>query len=202
MRNPELICFEGLPASGKTTLIRQIAGEYPSHFSAINEYIHPALLKDPDINGQQVFIENDELKYQLARECGKRCLMDRGHLSTVLYSHAETMIKGEKDLSYVDDWYFDKILKARMLPDLYVLLDIPAELSLARRNNPFDSNNIWDYITALKYARSKYHEYMRVFESDVPVLVLDSESMSLPLLKQNILSLLSVNTGYRAISPL
>lgn len=197
MRSPEIVYFEGLPYSGKTTLIRQISAEYPDIFTAIDEYIHPDLLKGVDIDDQRVFMENDELKYQVARDSGRRCLVDRGHLSTVLYSHAYSRIKGDQDLSYVDEWYFGKILRDRMLPDLYILLDISPQISLIRKTTPFDLNNMWDNIDALNYAGDNYPRYIGVYEPDVPVLVLSSNSMTLPQLKDEIVAFFGININYR-----
>lgn len=197
MRSPEIVYFEGLPCSGKTTLIRQIAAEYPDVFASIDEYLHPDLLKGVDVDDPRVFIENDELKYQVARECGRRCLVDRGHLSTVLYSHAYNRIKGDRDLSHVDEWYFGKILRDKLLPDVYVLLDIPAQTSLSRRTTPFDLNNMWDHVDALEYARENYPRYMGIYEPNVPVLVLSSGSMTLAQLKNEVVTFLGVNINYR-----
>lgn len=197
MRNPEIVYFEGLPYSGKTTLTKQIAAEYPDILTTIDEYIHPELLKGVEINDQRVFMENDELKYQVARDSGRRCLVDRGHLSTVIYSHAYNRIKGGRDLLYVDEWYFGKILRDRLLPDAYVLLDISAQTSLSRKTSPFDLNNMWDHIDALEYARENYPRYMGIYEPDVPVLVLSSNLMTRPQLKNEIVYFLGLNINYR-----
>lgn len=117
--------------------------------------------------------------------------------SLFAYVYTYNRIKGDRDLSYVDDWYFGKILRDRMLPDLYILLDVSPQISLSRKITPFDLDNMWDHIDALNYARDNYSRYIGVYEPDVPVLVLSSNSMTLPQLKDEIITFLGVNINYR-----
>lgn len=196
MRNPEVIYFEGLPNSGKTTLIKQIITSYPGALMSVDEYIHPGKDKESNFESQRFFMENDEMKYRLARESGRRCLVDRGHLSTVLYTHAYNRIRGDLDLSYVDEWYFGKILKDNMLPDLYILLDISPQTSLRRKRGPVDWNNMWDHIAALDFARENYPRYMGLYEPEVPVITLSSDSMTIPELRREIANLLGMDIRY------
>lgn len=197
MRNPEVIYFEGLPGSGKTTLTTQIANSRPDMLVSIGEYVHPGKNIPENYTNQRFFMENDELKYRAARESGRKSLVDRGHLSTVLYAHAYKQIRGDKDLSYVDDWYVGKILKDKMLPDMYIFLDIPAEVSIMRRISTFDpDNNIWDHLQALNFARENYPRYMGLFEPNVPVLTLSSVTMTIAELKKEIATILGINMDY------
>lgn len=192
MARPEVIYFEGLPFSGKTSLTSQIAREHPDEFASVEEYTHP----DKDIPGifdyQEFFMRNDELKYRIARECGKRCLVDRGHLSTVLYSHAYNRIKGYRDLSFVDDWYTEKILRENMLPDMYIHLDVSPETSIARRTGELTEDNMWDHLEGLKFARTHFPLYVAMYEPHVPVITLDSENKSIAELKNDVESVLGL----------
>ncbi len=192
MARPEVIYFEGLPFSGKTSIVTQIAQEHPDEFIAVEEYIHP----DKNVPGvfdyQEFFMRNDELKYRIARECGKRCLVDRGHLSTVLYSHAYGKIKGDRDLSFVDEWYIEKILGNNMLPDMYVHLDVSPETSMARRTGALAEDNMWDYVEGLQFARTHFPLYVALYESHIPVLTLDSEIKSVAELKTDVVSALDI----------
>lgn len=192
MKNPEVIYFEGLPRTGKTTLTTQIASLYPHLFISIAEIVHPGQNIATNWDSQFFFMENDEMKYKMARESGKRCLVDRGHLSTVLYSHAYDKLVGDRDLTYVNQWYFGKILKHNMLPDLYVLLDAPPEVSLQRKIDSFDMQNMWDHVEGLEYARENYPRYMGMFEPSVRVLTLSSASMTLDQLKNELVGFLGI----------
>lgn len=199
MKSPEVVYFEGLPGSGKTTLTTSLASSRPDILAFIPEYIHPGKNDPKNFENQRFFMENDELKYKVARESSKKSLVDKGHLSTVLYTHAYRQIRGDKGLSYVDDWYIGKILKDRMLPDMYILLDISAEVSLARRVSTFDpDNNIWDHLQALNFARENYLRYIALFEPSVPLLVLDSGTMTIPELKKEIAVILGIDLNYRS----
>jgi len=197
MRSPEVVYFEGLPGTGKTTLVTQLANSRPDILVPVNEYVHPGKDIPENYKNQRFFMENDELKYKAARESGRRSLVDRGHLSTVLYTHAYRQIRGDQDLSYVDDWYTGKILKDKMLPDMYILLDIPPELSMARRIRELDpDNNIWDHLQALNFARENYPRYMGLFEPSVPVLTLSSHTMTIVDLKKEIAAILGIDMHY------
>ncbi len=186
MARPEVIYFEGLPFSGKTSITSQIAEEYPDEFASVEEYTHP----DKDIPGifdyQEFFMRNDELKYQIARACERRCLVDRGHLSTVLYSHAYNRINDDRDLAFVDDWYRGKILRENMLPDMYIHLDVSPETSIARRTGPLVEDNMWDHLEGLQFARTHFPLYVAMYESHIPVITLDSESRSISELKTDV----------------
>lgn len=197
MNSPEVIYFEGLPCSGKTTLTRQLSVEYPRDVHSIPEYIHPVLLKEGGSDDQKIFMENDELKYYTARQSSLQCLVDRGHLSTILYTHAYNEIRADRDLKFVDDWYFGTIIKNSMLPDRYVLFDIPAEISLKRRKALLNADNMWDHVEALQFARKQYPRYMGEFESHIPVLTLNSDSMNIAELKTELIKFL----GFTVKSP-
>jgi len=192
MKNHEVVYFEGLPRSGKTTLTGELAAENPHILLKIDEYVHPALTIDGIWDDQRIFMENDELKYLIARASGQQCLVDRGHLSTLLYSHVYNQIKADRDLKFVDDWYFGKILKNTMLPDRYVFLDVTPETSLARRRVPLDTNNMWDHLEALKFARENYPRYMGTYESEIPVLTLSSSLMTISELKNKLVPFLGL----------
>lgn len=194
MKSPEVVYFEGLPKAGKTSITRKISSEYPS-LVLVPEYVHPALEDPANWDKQFIFTENDEMKYQIARNSGKQCLVDRGHLSTLLYTHAYNLIRGDKDLRYVDDWYMGTIIKKGLLPDYYVYMDIPPEVSLARRTLPLDDDNMWDHIEALKFARDNYPRYMGMFEPSVPLLTLSSGSLTIEEMKIEVIHLLGLENS-------
>lgn len=192
MRNPEVIYFEGLPGSGKTSLTDLVSVSHSDVFKKVSEYVVPVEALEASVQyNQRYFQTNDELKYKLARECGKTCLVDRGHLSTVLYSLAYNRIRGDQDLSYIIDWYFDRILKERMLPDRYIYLDISPETSLARRARSLDWDNMWEHKEALIFARENYPILMQTYESEIPVYTLNSDSQSLPEMQKKIVVFLA-----------
>ncbi len=201
MKNPEIIYFEGLPRSGKTTLTNQLSREYPQ-LAAVGEYIHPALEDESNWANQRIFMENDELKYKVAQAYGKQCLVDRGHLSTLLYTHAYNLIRGDKDLSYVDDWYAGTILKNKMLPDMYIYLDIPAEVSFNRRTIPLDLDNMWDHLEALNFARENYPRYIGTFEPNVPLITLSSHTLCIAELKTEVATILGLNIHPQTVTGL
>jgi thymidylate kinase len=186
MLRSEAVYIEGLPASGKTTLIGRMALRFPDALTTIGEYVHPeeatAALAN---NDETYFMRNDTLKHDLARSATRTCLVDRGHLSTVLYNKAHQAIYGQS-LVDVDTWYADTILGEGKLPDVYIHLDTDPLTSLKRRPPAENWLNMWDDPQALAIARQGYRDYMEQFESEVPVLRLPADQMNFAEIDQEV----------------
>lgn len=173
----EVIYVEGLPASGKTCLIGRLTLQSPHIFAGVNEYIDPDAAEEALVEGDETyFMRNDEQKYWMARASGLTCLVDRGHLSTLLYNRALKHVRGVETVD-VDTWYEETILAGGMLPDAYIHLDTEPITSLKRRP-PKEWDNVWDDKDALAFAKQGYHDYMSYRESEVPVLRLTADRMN------------------------
>lgn len=179
MQEPLVIYFEGLPGGGKTTLITNAAIDYPELFTAIPEYLNAqAALEASKAKNQTYFWSNDEDKYRAARGSRKIALVDRGHLSTVIYSRAYTLLK-DNVLADTDEWYENTILANGMLPDLYVHLSVSPKTTFARRPKTLSWDNVWDYPEALTYARQELRRLIQVYEQ-VPILEIDADTLTIP----------------------
>lgn len=186
MKKPLVVYIEGLPGGGKTTLVHQTAELYPTIFDAIPEYIdRQAGNKASERTDQAYFLKNDEAKYRQARNSDKISLVDRGHLSTVLYCKAFEMIIGQR-LIDVDDWYVNHILAKGMLPDLYVHLIVAPRTTFARRPKTLTWNNMWDYEVALNFARTQFMKYVQEYEH-VPVLELNADVQSINEIREAVM---------------
>jgi|ADGO01.1.fsa_nt_gi hypothetical protein len=129
MPKPGVVYVEGLPGSGKSTLLerlsRSIAGLH-----IVTEYIDPVEADEAiSADDEEYFLRNDERKYRVARGTGGLCLVDRGHLSTILYNEGHQLVTGTLPVD-VHTWYRDTILRNGMLPDAYIHLDTPPEVTV------------------------------------------------------------------------
>jgi thymidylate kinase len=192
--NPIVVYFEGIPRSGKSTLINNLALRFPDRVTPITEYVDTdAAHKAEKTDAQTYFVENDELKYSLARSSTKKLsLVDRGHLSTVVYNLLRWFCASKTDSKNVLYWYHKRILKEQMLPDLYILLSTSPSMSFSRRTMPLSADNMWDREASLDLATTYFPRLINKYEASVPVLTLDSTSLSLAQLEESIIKALSL----------
>lgn len=179
-----VIYVEGIPASGKTTTLNGLSRKFPDRVLYIPEYINQEVMS----GGQDWFMRNDEMKWQMARGSGKEfTFVDRGHLSTIIYSLAEFKIKQKKEVLRVLNWYFESILSPKRLPDDYVFLKADPMISLQRRKHLLTPDNMWDYQEALELANSCYPVLMG-YELGVNLLTIPADSLSLDQIEQKFVS--------------
>src|SRR6185369_7824262 len=143
MAKSNVVYVEGLPGSGKTTLLKRLSLIVPN-LTVVSEYVNPTEADEAiSEDDEGYFLANDERKWRTARVAGGACVVDRGHLSTVLYNKAHERIKGEHQVD-VDTWYHGRILPTNMQPDAYGHLDTVPETPLRRRPTA-GWDNMWDY---------------------------------------------------------
>lgn len=185
-----VIYLEGLPRSGKTSLTHSLSARFPQTVSFVPEYLDAREAEEAYTNDDQLYFQrNDELKYYKARSSSSAiCLVDRGHLSTVIYNIARIKYKKSQDSKSIIDWYFQKVHPNKMFPDLYIYIDTKPEMSLSRKKEPPDPNNLWDYEDVLGFAREYYLYFMKNYESEVPVLIVDSNKNSLEQMEREIIN--------------
>lgn len=180
-----IVYVEGIPASGKTTTINCLSNKFPNRVYGVPEYVN----KEEVGTDQSYFMKNDEMKWQMAKDSDRELtFVDRGHLSTVIYSLAESKIRQSQDMSRVLDWYFERVLSQGKLPDYYVFLETDPKLSLERRKYLLTPDNVWDYQEALEFANAYYPELIKAYESTIPLLIIPASSLSLDQLEQKFIS--------------
>lgn len=190
MKNFKVVYVEGLPGSGKTTLLERLPLVVRG-LHTIGEYVdNVASDQAIKVDDEEYFLRNDERKYRAARAVGGLCLVDRGHLSTLLYNKAYERIKDQQQVD-VDAWYHGIILAQGMLPDAYIHLDTLPDTSLRRRPRA-SWDNMWDYPEALALARQGYRDYLGTYESHVPVLRLDADALTIPQIDVQVTEFLDI----------
>ncbi len=152
-----IIIFEGLPGSGKTTLINQLSEEF--EISKVGEIIdkrfHEISPEKSKGLPQNFFLQSDKLKYFSAKKLSKNkpCLVDRGIFSTIAYN---LCIKNKTKLSKKD---YRPILKKYDLDCIYVYIKISSELSIKRKNKKMNEVlDLWSFKKNLKKINKFYDE--------------------------------------------
>lgn len=143
-----IFIFEGLPGSGKTSLIRDLSKDLGCFkvgeiIDTMGKEISP---KIKGLSGQSFFFDNDFRKYSLAQKMssqGACVLMDRGYLSTIAYNlcfkdegHRRKILILEKDLKkkYSSRDFF------------YIYLALGVDISLKRKKIlKGNENNLWSF---------------------------------------------------------
>lgn len=185
MKESMIVYIEGIPAGGKTTTLNRLSKKFPDRLSIVSEYVN----SEEAQSDQSWFMRNDEMKLEMAKGSKKEFVfVDRGHLSTVIYSLAEARIKGDNDGLKVFDWYFGTILPRKQLPDYYIFLRTNPELSLKRRAHLLTKDNMWDYQEALELANNSYPAFMNKYEQTIPLLTIHTDQLTLDQLEEQFIS--------------
>lgn len=193
MRKFDVVYVEGLPGSGKTTLLNGLGAQFAG-LHIVGEYADPVAADEAiSVDDESYFLKNDERKYRTARTVGGLTLVDRGHLSTVLYNEGHEMVMGERTVD-TGSWYKETILRKGMLPDAYILLETPPGTTFSRRPPTTDWDNMWDKREVLEYAVDPvtgYLGYMGMYERDVPVLTIQADHLGVEEVQDKALEFLA-----------
>ena len=164
-----VVHVEGQSCAGKSTIIRKIC-DHDSNFSSVVRSLEYGV-SDPT---QYLHMKHDERKFALAAASKTRItLIDRGYVSTLVYS----LVRGETDSRFdptpVLRWYLESIRRNFAPPDAYVFVDTPIEVcrQRARLQRSHSSHNVW-----LHHPERVAHWYKHLFagvEQHIPLIVVD-----------------------------
>jgi len=146
-----LVIFEGLPGTGKTTLIHQLSKELnlPKIEEILDQNLDKISPKKTRGFSQKFFFHSDRLKYSLAKKTDKKkiVLIDRGIFSTWAYN----ICLNDKNILRQAENNAKSIIKKYGSDCIYVYIKISAKLSLIRKtkkaNDPLDT---WSFKENLK----------------------------------------------------
>ncbi|MEK7531765.1 MAG: dTMP kinase [Patescibacteria group bacterium] len=189
MRQGKYIVIDGVDGCGKGTQIDLLRSKYGNDSFLFvrepggNPYAEKIrnLILDSDAPNQQVSARTEFLLFFAARnhllettvgpalDKGKSVISDRADSSTWAFQ-----IRGGEESGLT--WWFQKmrIWIVRPQPDLYIILDLPAEV--AQRRLGKDSERIQSHFDQRKMEfHERVREAFREFASKHPVLILDAE---------------------------
>lgn len=173
-----IIVFEGLPGSGKTTLIKRISKKFnqPYIFELIDKDEAELRPEESEKEGIDYFLKNDLKKYTWAYRLSKNnlfVLVDRGAFSTFAYNSCggekKNLRKAKENLNKINKEFDKKVV--------YIYIKINPAVSLSRKKARENKNNLWSFEKNLKKIGEIYD---KIFEEKANVIIIDgSKSLSM-----------------------
>ncbi|OGF26757.1 hypothetical protein A2303_05175 [Candidatus Falkowbacteria bacterium RIFOXYB2_FULL_47_14] len=158
----KIFVLEGLPGTGKTTIIKYFKKE--DDFCAVNE----VLPRDPGYDSppnRDYFTHSDILKTEKIKNSrAQYCLLDRYFISTLAFNWALDKTYKTREYERVFAWYEDGIKRGRLLiPTLTFIIELSGERSFARKRREAaeDSDVPWHNRKFVEYFKEYYNIYFR-----------------------------------------
>ncbi len=155
--NGTLIFYlEGLPGCGKTSILELMSKNYLICPEII---IQENISKFHNLSNQSFFLENDEQKQRIAEKSNATIIVDRSPLSTFFFNLAKHTIDNNHYIDQITKWFNETIRPKIMKPNChFIVLDIPAKLSLIRKNRNVNMSDPWANPITLALIRKMYIE--------------------------------------------
>lgn len=157
-----IFVLEGLPGSGKTTIIKFF--EKDDDFCAINEVLpcDPGYDSPPN---RDYFTRSDVLKTEkITNSQARNYLLDRYFISTLAFNWALDKTYKTSEYERVFAWYEDGIKKGRLLiPTLTFIIELSGQRSFVRkrRGATEDSDIPWHNSKFVEYFKEYYDIYFQ-----------------------------------------
>lgn len=128
-----IIGLEGAPGAGKTTLVEALTQQ------GVIATVPEIMIDLEATTGEGDFIVNDELK-SAAALASNGAIVDRSFMSTLAFNFAYEATFGRGNYDLVRGEIVRRIMKGSIVvPDAYIYLDIPIEVSLDRQSPTNDT---------------------------------------------------------------
>ncbi len=167
----KIIYLEGLPGCGKTSTLEKLSTEY----TTLPEiFINGDVKEFHNLPSQTFFLKNDEQKQEKAEASKTTVIIDRSPLSTLFFNLAKHEIDPSHNSSSVIQW-FNSNIEPKISNNAcnFILIDIPSELSLKRKNRDVNLNDPWANPYTLELIRMMFIERSKAYPSQF--IVLDGE---------------------------
>jgi thymidylate kinase len=178
------IVLEGLPGAGKSSNIRRLINELPALAIPGESRLFLRTLGNYKLIDKYYWL-NEEIKTRLAKSFqAPIVLFDRCYVSALAYAYALTSVRGhhrgfeecyEEQLS----WYRRSMVEGRLVrPDLIIVLDVNPHISVSRKPNAHDFDDVWADIECLKAMRNYYKLFFEILEPNQKVAWVDTHRNS------------------------
>lgn len=141
-----IIALEGLPGSGKTTLVNLLRQRLSTSLRTVPQIIYSG--KRRTQFSVQYYLENDVRKCARAERFkakGFSVIMDRCVLSTLAYTATLDKFKNTKNYQYVVSQFFQFVRKGKLnLPDICIYIKITPATSVARKRRNRRHYYVWN----------------------------------------------------------
>lgn len=149
-----LIALEGIPGSGKTTIMNRLRSEL-NNFSGVDQIL-PLDLPDEDITLNAI-LKSDQLKTKsFLNSSVTFTVLDRYYQSTLAYHWSSDKVYGEDIYPTIQAWKQRCIERGTLItPDYTFFIDVDPELSVRRKERQLVTNGDKPWI------RKDFLEHMR-----------------------------------------
>lgn len=178
-----VIYLEGLPGSGKSSLVNKLIKQDSSKYVSVPEVIEEKkLVEKHNTFEQDFFLKNDSVKYEMAMKIiGKKhnVVIDRSPLSTYIFNILKSKKLQQPISKIIEDW-FQELWPRVSSGSLFVYLKVNPNMSLIRKARLSDNNDPWANIHDLDEADKLYLKYLSLLPQK-NVLYVDSDNKSLEI---------------------
>jgi len=152
--------LEGLPGSGKTSIIQHLKTSYHVVEEVLNK---SQLARCHNKRHQDFFFANDERKIAKAKQASGVVLIDRSPLSTLYFNLAKFVFNFNYNPGDVLNWFACQIKPEFESGDFrFIFLDISPGLALKRKSRKETKNDPWANRQALEMIRNMYLSFMHL----------------------------------------
>ncbi|SRR5258706_3746579 len=163
-----VVYLEGLPGCGKTSTLEKLSTDY---ITLPEIFINGDVAEFHNLPIQTFFLKNDEQKLEKSEISEKTVIVDRSPLSTLFFNKAKHEVDPSHDSESIIEW-FNNVIEPKISSSNchFILIDIPANLSLKRKNREVNLNDPWANPSTLELIRKMFIERSKAYPSQFVVL--------------------------------
>ncbi len=163
IENYSIISLEGLPGSGKSTILNMLSEKYATVEEIVIDEGNFSDLRSE----KSIYILNDLQKMLKARQAGGISFIDRYFPSTIGYEYVK-LKNGQENEYYFALENIMPHIESGLVPNLYIFIETDIEKSLERKRD-INENNIWGNRNDLHLMNEFYNYYFEYLEPNTRV---------------------------------
>lgn len=183
-KEKKLIVFEGISGAGKSTIINLLMRRL-ENVDGINVKMS-SLMDDVqktnsvDFKNSKYYLLLEELKTILFEDSTKELIVfERYYISALAHAYALNKIDNNPTIyNELFKWYTNNIGNRLTMPDIYIVFDLPLDVSLARiqKRNQKVTDEIWIDKDYLLFCEEYKNNFLKNVESNIKVFRIDANN--------------------------
>jgi len=161
-----VIALEGLPGTGKTSLLTNVGQDPSLHVIPIGEHVFPeylfALNTSNNDDNEAIYELQWETKDALCHLFHGDIVSDRSYVTCLAYNYAKSKVEGKPGIyDRVRYWMEQAQQQGRLhLLDLCIVLNVEPTECNRRKQRVETPDMLWSSLVALQYSREFYSEVL------------------------------------------